>query len=304
MIEIEFNLDQDLKWVNADSIQMEQVLMNLAINAKDAMPNGGRLTIETANVGGNEKASLSPSSADPLDWVRLTVADNGHGMDNETRRHIFEPFFSTKASGKGTGLGLSMVHGIVQNHDGKIICRSTPGQGTVFHIYLPAVEAAQDIASPAEKQSRVGGNEMLLLVDDDETALNTGKKQLEKAGYTVITATDGEKALKIYDSQKGAIDLILLDLMMPGMGGAQCLQALLRMDPKVKAIITSGHYPEGRRRQIIEECAHACLHKPYLSSQLLATIRNVLDVNAPVSAVLPSTTPTESPPPNRASDAA
>ena len=302
MIEIECRLNEDLNWVSADSIQMEQVLMNLAINAKDAMPNGGRLVIETANVEGSENVGLPPSTPDSLGWVRLTVSDNGHGMEKETRRQVFEPFFSTKAPGKGTGLGLSMVHGIIQNHDGKIVCRSKPGQGTVFHIYLPAVEIAQQYASPAEKQNRVGGNEILLLVDDDETTLNTGKKQLEKAGYTVITATDGEKALKIYNAQKDAIDLILLDLMMPGMGGANCLQALLRLDPEVKVIITSGHYPEGQRLQIIEECARACLHKPYPSSRLLAAIRNVLDANA--SAAPSSATSTESPRPNRASDAA
>ncbi len=302
MIEIECRLNEDLNWVSADSIQMEQVLMNLAINAKDAMPNGGRLVIETANVEGSENVGLPPSTPDSLGWVRLTVSDNGHGMEKETRRQVFEPFFSTKAPGKGTGLGLSMVHGIIQNHDGKIVCRSTPGQGTAFHIYLPAVEIAQENARPAEKQNRVGGNEILLLVDDDETTLNTGKKQLEKAGYTVITATDGEKALKIYNAQKDAIDLILLDLMMPGMGGANCLQALLRLDPEVKVIITSGHYPEGQRLQIIEECARACLHKPDPSSRLLAAIRNVLDANA--SAAPSSATSTESPRPNRASDAA
>jgi signal transduction histidine kinase/ActR/RegA family two-component response regulator len=277
MIEIECRLGEDLHLVNADAVQVEQVLMNLALNAKDAMPNGGRLTIETANVGRRENPSLPPSTPEPHGWVRLSVRDTGHGMEAETRKHVFEPFFSTKAPGKGTGLGLSMVHGIVQNHDGKIVCRSTPGRGTVFHIYMPAVEIAEESPSPAAKQFRVGGKEILLLVDDDETTLNTGKKQLEKAGYTVITATDGEKALKIYSYQKDAIDLILLDLMMPGMGGAKCLQALLRLDPNVKVIITSGHYPEGRRLQIIEECARACLHKPYPSDRLLAAIRNVLD---------------------------
>ncbi len=301
MIEIECRFGEGLHLVDADSIQIEQVMMNLAINAKDAMPDGGRLIIETANVGDSEKVGPPLLAPGPLGWVRLSVSDTGHGMDDETRKHVFEPFYSTKAPGKGTGLGLSMVHGIVQNHDGKIICRSTPGKGTVFTIYLPAVEMVEKRVKPADKKISVGGNEILLLVDDDEITLSTGKKQLEKAGYTVITATDGEKALKIYSAQKDAVDLILLDLMMPGMGGAKCLQALLRLDPAVKVIITSGHYPEGRRLRIIEQCSRACLHKPYPNDQLLAVIRNVLDAEAP--AVAPTTISSASPPENRPSDA-
>ena len=301
MIEIECRFGESLHLVDADSIQIEQVMMNLAINAKDAMPDGGRLIIETANVGDSEKVGPPLSAPGPLGWVRLSVSDTGHGMDDETRKHVFEPFYSTKAPGKGTGLGLSMVHGIVQNHDGKIICRSTPGKGTVFLIYLPAVEMVEKRVAPADKKISVGGNEILLLVDDDEITLSTGKKQLEKAGYTVITATDGEKALKIYSAQKDAVDLILLDLMMPGMGGAKCLQALLRLDPAVKVIITSGHYPEGQRLRIIERCSRACLHKPYPNDQLLAVIRNVLDAEGP--AVAPTTISSASPPENHPSDA-
>ncbi|MDJ0874284.1 MAG: response regulator [Desulfobacterales bacterium] len=281
MIEIECRLAEDLHLVNADSVQVEQVLMNLAINAKDAMPNGGKLTIETANVRRNGKADLSASAPDPLGWVRLSVADTGQGMDKETRKHIFEPFYSTKAPGKGTGLGLSMVHGIVQNHDGKITCRSTESQGTVFQIYLPAIEPIRAETVEEEIEESIGGSEIILLVDDDDTTLKTGKKHLEKAGYTVITASDGEKALEIYSSQKDTIDLILLDLMMPGMGGAKCLEALLRLDPDVMVIITSGHYPEGRRLRLIEQCARDCLHKPYPSDHLLAAIRNVLDADPP-----------------------
>ncbi len=302
MIAIECRLEEDLHLVNADPVQMEQVLINLAINAKDAMPNGGRMTIETTHVGRSQEVSLPPLAPGSLGWVRLSVADNGQGMEKEARKHIFEPFFSTKAPGKGTGLGLSMVHGIVQNHDGKIICRSTPGQGTVFHIYLPAASTVEKLETPTDKTHHVGGNELLLLVDDDEITLGTGKKQLEKAGYTVITAADGEKALKIYNSRKDAIDLILLDLMMPGMGGAKCLQALFRLEPDVKVIITSGHYPEGRRLQIIEACAHACLHKPYPTSRLLTTIREVLDSNG--SAAPPSAKQIKSPRPTRTPDPA
>ncbi len=299
MIEIECRLGDDIHMVNADSVQMEQVLINLAINAKDAMPDGGRLIIETANVDDRAALGPPPSAPGPLGWVRLSVSDTGHGMELNTRKHVFEPFFSTKAPGKGTGLGLSMVHGIVQNHDGRIVCQSTPGKGSVFHIYLPAAEPLAESEKAVDDHDLVGGNEILLLVDDDETTLNTGKKQLEKAGYTVITATDGEKALKIYSAKKDGIDLILLDLMMPGMGGAKCLQALLQLDPAVKVIITSGHYPEGRRLRLIERCARVCLHKPYPNDQLLAAIRSVLDADAPTKAPRKV-----SPGENRPSDAA
>ena len=277
MIAIECRLANDLFWVNADDVQVEQVLMNLAINAKDAMPNGGKLVIETANVRQPAKSGLPASAPRPRNWVRLSVSDTGHGMDNETQEQIFEPFFSTKDPGKGTGLGLSMVHGIIRNHDGRIICRSVPGKGTNFHIYLPAVDKIQTTALTTEKQTRPGGHETILLVDDDETIRHAGQKMLEKAGYTVKTVSDGEKALEIYGQKTEKFHLVLLDLMMPGMGGAKCLQALLRMDPTAKIIITSGHSPEGPSRDIIQACACASLHKPYTNDQLLSTIHSVLD---------------------------
>jgi signal transduction histidine kinase len=276
MIDIECCLDQDLQWVNADEVQIEQVLMNLAINAKDAMPDGGRLRIETANVGRPEEYSPTASTPAPLNWVKLSVADTGQGIIPHTQKHIFEPFFTTKAPGKGTGLGLSMVHGIVRNHGGWIKCQSIPGQGTRFHIYLPAVEAVEEEALPVAAHTALNGHETILLVDDDETILQTGKKGLEKAGYTVLTATNGETAVDIYGQQEKGIDLILLDLMMPGMGGMKCLQALRIIDPGANVIITSGHYSEGQMKHIRKAGVGACLHKPYPNDHLLSTIRQVL----------------------------
>lgn len=276
MIAIECRLEEDLLWVNGDEVQMEQVLMNLAINAKDAMPNGGKLLIETANVRHPKKRGLPTSATAPLNWVRLSVSDTGHGMDQDTRRHVFDPFFSTKAPGKGTGLGLSMVHGIVHNHDGRIVCHSLPGKGTDFHIFLPAVEKIQEKAVAKEKKIRRRGHETILLVDDDESIRHIGQKLLEEAGYTVLTASDGETALEIYGRNADKIHLVLLDLIMPGMGGARCLIELLRINPDVKVIIVSGHYPDDKSGHAIEACACACLRKPYRDESLLNTIHSVL----------------------------
>jgi signal transduction histidine kinase len=291
MIAIDCRLQKDLRWVNADEVQIEQVLMNLAINAKDAMPNGGRLVIESANVDHPEKHGLPSSARGPRHWIRLSVSDTGHGMDNNIQKHAFDPFYSTKAPGKGTGLGLSMVHGIVQNHDGRIACHSVPGKGTDFHIYLPAVQKLPERISPPEKKTWQEGHEIILLVDDDDITLKTVTKRLEKAGYTVLTASDGEKALEVYQQKTEAIDLILLDLLMPGMGGERCLEALRRINPDIKIIISSGHYPEDPNMRTIERCARACLHKPYPTDQLLYTIRQVVDEErAEVTPVRPDAT--------------
>ena len=198
MIEIELRLEEDLKLVDADPVQMEQVLMNLAINARDAMPDGGRLVIMTSTVRRPEKNGGKKPLSPSREWVILSVSDTGHGMDKNTLEQIFEPFFSTKAPGKGTGLGLSVVHGIVKNHDGRITCRSTPGKGTSFRIYLPAVEPGMEKKPVEEKKEYQVGNETILLVDDEETVRSSGKEWLERAGYTVLTASGGEMALEVY----------------------------------------------------------------------------------------------------------
>ena len=277
MIEIELRLEKDLKMVNADWVQMEQVLMNLAINARDAMPDGGRLVIATANVRLPEKHSGTQSMSTSREGILLSVSDTGHGMDKATLEQIFEPFFSTKAPGKGTGLGLSMVHGIVKNHDGRITCRSTPGEGTCFQIHLPAVEPVPEKKPADETRRYQGGNETILLVDDDENILNAGQERLESAGYKVRTASGGEMALKVRGQEPGKIDLVLLDLIMPGMGGARCLQELLQTDPGTKVVIISGYSPDDQTLQAIQSSTRGFLRKPYTGEQLLGTVREVLD---------------------------
>ena len=277
MVQIELRLEADLKRVNADSVQMEQVLMNLAINARDAMPDGGQLIIETSTVRNPEKHDRSRPEPTPQELVLLSVSDTGHGMDQYTLNHIFEPFFSTKGPGKGTGLGLSMVHGIVSNHDGQITCRSTPGKGTCFQIHLPAVEPIQTEKPTDGKGICRGGNETILLVDDDEDILHSGKQRLEKAGYTVLTASRGERALEVYGQKADTIHLVLLDLIMPGMGGASCLEKLFNTDPGLNVVIISGYAPDDETMQAIETCTGGFLRKPYTGEQLLGTVRKTLD---------------------------
>ena len=277
MIEIELNLEENLKLVDADPVQIEQVLMNLAINARDAMPDGGRLAIMTGNHSRPEKQSGTQSVSPLRDWVLLSVTDTGHGMDKDTLEQIFEPFFSTKAPGKGTGLGLSMVHGIVKNHDGRITCRSIPGKGTSFRIYLPAVEPSREKKPVEEKKGDLRGNETILLVDDEEAVRQSCKEGLERAGYTVLTASGGEKALDVYRQKQLNIHLVLLDLIMPGMGGISCLYELLQTDPGVKVVIISGYSPDEETMEVIEACTNGYLRKPYTGEHLLSTVRKALD---------------------------
>ena len=277
MIEIDLRLEEDLKLVDADPVQIEQVLMNLAVNARDAMPDGGRLVIRTSNVIRPEKHSGTQSVSPAQDWVLLSVSDTGQGMDKGTLEQIFEPFFSTKAPGKGTGLGLSMVHGIVKNHDGRITCRSAPGKGTSFRIYLPAVEPSREKKPVEEKKEDQGGNETILLVDDEEAIRRTGKERLERAGYTVLTASGGEMALDVYKQKTLKIHLVLLDLIMPGMGGVSCLYELLQNDPGAKVVIISGYAPDEETMEVIEACTNGYLRKPYTGEQLLNTVRKALD---------------------------
>lgn len=279
MIDFDLQLDENLSKVNADPVQVEQVLINLAVNAKDAMPEGGKLTIATTHVALSEQYCKNYSKLDPGDYVLLTISDTGHGIDNDTVEHIFEPFFSTKAPGKGTGLGLSMVHGIVENHCGHITCQSTPGQGTSFNLYFPTGKATPMVGSATASKAAeaLGGNETILLVDDEDTICTYGKRYLEKEGYTVLIAPDGENALKIHSQKQTHIDLVLMDLIMPGMGGKKCIQKLLGTDLNLRIVIASGYSPDDNTTQYTDLGARGYLRKPYIGLQLLRMVRKVLD---------------------------
>jgi signal transduction histidine kinase/ActR/RegA family two-component response regulator len=278
MIAIEIHLADDLETIDADPAQMEQVLMNLAVNAKDAMPEGGRLVIETTNTTLDDDYCKAHLEARTGDYVLLTVSDTGHGMDRKTQARIFEPFFTTKGPGKGTGLGLAMVYGIVKSHDGYIMCYSELGEGTTFKIYLPVIERRGETAEPKEAEvSPRGGTETILLVDDELAIRKLGERVLRSAGYTVVAAPDGESALELYRKEHEHIDLVMLDLIMPGMGGKRCLEELVIVNPHVKVIIATGYSANGHTKTALEAGARGCISKPYDARQMLKEVRDVLD---------------------------
>jgi PAS domain S-box-containing protein len=277
MIEIELRLADDLKMINGDSTQIEQVLMNLAVNAKDAMPEGGRLFIETRNVSLDKGYCDTHLGARLGDYVLLMVSDTGDGMDQETLEHIFEPFFTTKGVGRGTGLGLAMVYGIVKSHNGYITCYSEIGHGTTFKIYLPTIEEAPEVPRDHEEHLPEGGTETILLVDDEESVRQLGKEMLETVGYRVLVASDGEEAMGLYTRRMGDIHLVILDLIMPGMGGKSCLEALLRLDPRVKVLIASGYSVNGRLEETLRSGARGFISKPYELRDLLKRVRDIVD---------------------------
>lgn len=278
MIRIELRLTRNLHRVNADPSQIEQVLVNLALNARDAMPQGGDLVITTGNVVFGGVSHRAQPEVNPGEYVLLAVADTGQGMEEATLEHIFDPFFTTKEVGKGTGLGLAMVYGIVKSHRGHIRCFSNPGEGTTFEILLPAMqqmdETSGDMSGAAEF---CGGDETVLLVDDEDSVRELGNDILTRFGYKVLTAEDAETALKIYQEKKNAIRLVILDLVMPGMGGAQCLVRLLELDSQARVIIASGHSTLETPETLMEMGARAYLTKPYKVEELLRLTRDVLD---------------------------
>jgi two-component system cell cycle sensor histidine kinase/response regulator CckA len=279
MVNIQMKLAGGLALVIGDATQLEQVVMNLANNASDAMPEGGELCFSTENL------DLGPSFIDrqldmkPGKYVLLKVRDTGFGMDQETQEQIFDPFFTTKGIGKGTGLGLSTVYGIVKEHQGFISCQSEQGQGTAFKIYLPALDGEcqlpQKDATKVEKIT--GGEETILLVDDEPAISLLGSEVLGSAGYEVITASSGEEALELIKRPGHKVNLIILDLGMPGMGGHKCLAEILAFDPESKVLIASGYSAEGKVGDTINLGARGFLAKPFRQEALLHTIRKVLD---------------------------
>ncbi|MBN2061231.1 MAG: response regulator [Deltaproteobacteria bacterium] len=278
MISIELLLENDLHVINADPVQMEQVIINMAINARDAMPEGGRLIFKTANRYFDEDYCADHLGTTPGDYIELIVSDTGPGLDMDVIDHIFEPFFTTKGPGKGTGLGLSMAYGIIKNHNGHIECSSLKGEGTTFRILLPAIEKISgEIEKKAEEIIPPGGAETLLLVDDEPLLREIGNDMLSKFGYKVLTARDGETALEIFQEKRAEISIVILDLIMPGMGGKRCMDELLKIDSNVKIIISSGYSSDERSSGIMNTHAKGIINKPYNITEMLSVIRRILD---------------------------
>ena len=277
MIAVELSLTEEVWTINADPVQLEQVMLNLALNTRDAMPEGGKLSFTTANVVLDEDY-CRPRGITPGPYVCLTVMDTGTGMDEQARAHLFEPFFTTKGPGQGTGLGLAMVYGIVQNHGGHITCESELGQGTVFRLYFPALGGEISLTEAQETRTEPlrGGQETILLVDDEENLRQLGQRMLQRFGYKLLTAASGEEALEVYQKERGRIDLVILDLVMPGMGGWGCLRELKKLDPNLKVILASGLAQELKAQ---EAGADGVLAKPYRLRQMLQAVRQALEVH-------------------------
>ncbi|MFH0958070.1 MAG: PAS domain S-box protein [Pseudomonadota bacterium] len=276
-IAIDLLLADDLWAIKAAPNQIDQILMNLAVNASDAMPDGGRLTIKTNNIVLDDEFCSAYPNTEPGRYALITVADTGAGMNKETESHIFEPFFTTKGPGKGTGLGLAVVYGIVEQHGARIICESKPSVGTTFRIYFPAIEEVAQEQLSKKTESPKGQGETILLVDDEPEILEMISLQLTGANYQVIPASNAKDALELYEKNRDAIRLVLLDLIMPEIGGKQCLEALRNMDPNIKVIIITGHNRRGMTQELKEAGARDFILKPFDMPQLLEKIREIID---------------------------
>ena len=275
-IEVEIPQGRRLGIVHADRGQMEQVLLNLCVNARDAMPEGGALTIETENVAMDSKYCEAHAWASPGRYVLLSVTDTGCGMDAETQAHIFEPFFTTKEMGKGTGLGLATVYGIVRQHQGMIQVYSEVGKGTTFKVYLPSLERA---ASPVETKAVTrseGGTETILVAEDDETLRKLAVRIFEGAGYTVLPAVNGSEALDVFNTHAAGIDLVLLDVVMPKMGGKAVYDVLRQQHPGLRFLFSSGYSTSAIHTDFALKAGIDLIQKPYAPDALLRKVREVL----------------------------
>jgi len=278
-IECSVQSEPGLPVVMADPGQIEQVIFNLCVNARDAMPRGGRLTLQTRLLTLDEVACRHQPGARPGRFVVLVVSDNGQGMSPEVREHIFEPFFTTKEVGKGTGLGLATVYGIVRQHQGFITVESEPGAGATFRIHLPASAAVQTAAAPAPTVAPAlpGGRETILVAEDEPMVRALTIRILERAGYRVVAAADGQEALRLFHLEPEAFDLALLDVVMPRAGGREAAQAIRILRPRLPILFATGYTREGDAAPVDPTPQSDVLRKPFSSRELLERVRGALD---------------------------
>jgi CheY-like chemotaxis protein len=281
-IELRTAPQTDLGNVKADPGQMEQVIMNLVVNARDAMPSGGKITIETRNVYLDETYAKEHFAVTPGYYVMLALSDTGIGMEEEIRQHIFEPFFTTKELGKGTGLGLSTVYGIIKQSGGSIWVYSEPGKGTTFKIYLPRVEeSAEEYKRPVPSGDLSKGSETILLVEDDELVRKLARDVLETSGYRVLEAANGEAALAICEQNEDVIHLLLSDVVMPKLSGRDVANRLQSLHPEMRIVYMSGYANNAIVHHGVLDEGTWFIQKPFSPHELAQKVREVLDIPAP-----------------------
>jgi PAS domain S-box-containing protein len=274
-ITIHRDFAEDLFAVEADSGQIEQVLWNLFVNAADAMPGGGDLTLKTMNATHNDvKGELYEPK--PGNYVQLTVTDTGTGMDKETRARIFDPFFTTKERGRGTGLGLASAYGIIKGHGGYIEAASRKGHGASFSVYLPSSDKTVNETS-RHADRLITGTETVLFVDDEEAIREVGEELLEAMGYKVLLARDGKEAVEIYERNGDTIDIVLLDIVMPLMGGGEAYDRIKEMNPDVKVLLLSGYSIDGEAGEILDRGCDGFIQKPFTMKELSGRIREIME---------------------------
>jgi len=274
-IKIHHKFRLDIWTIEADRGQIEQVLMNLYVNAWQAMPSGGALYLQTENVHLDEN-HVKPLEIEPGRYVNICVTDTGVGMDEATRQRIFDPFFTTKEMGRGTGLGLASAYGIITNHGGLIHVYSEKGHGTTFNIYLPASEK-KIIQEEELSEDLLKGSETILLVDDEDMIIDVAEELLKEMGYHVLTAESGKEAIEIYEQNSDQIDVVVLDMIMPDMSGGDTYDRIKEMDPDVKVLLSSGYSLNGDAAQILDRGCNGFIQKPYAMKQLSQKLRDILD---------------------------
>ena len=276
-ITIEGTYEQDLWTVEIDRGQIEQLLLNLYVNAWQAMPGGGTLHLETKNVRFDENYT-KPYDARPGRYVKISVTDTGVGMDDATQRRIFDPFFTTKEMGRGAGLGLTSAYGIIKSHNGIINVSSKKGHGATFTVYLPVVETAVSAAGAVMRKEEIKrGSETILLVDDEQTVIDVGRELLGKLGHKVLLATGGREALNVCKANEDRIDLVILDMIMPEMGGSEVYNQMKKMSPDIKVLLSSGYSIDGQATEMLKRGCDGFIQKPFSMQKLSGKIRGILD---------------------------